>query len=298
MKNYINPVIHYTEFGHTADPYVLRYKDKYYHCYMRKDGVYISVSDTLWELGKGIETKVYDAPLSGKDSLWYAPEIYNIDGKWYIYGAPQIDECDTHCMCVLSYEGDAPVGQYEKVGMIKGLEDTWCIDGTVLNHNGINYFIWTTCAQIYMAQMDSPTSICGKIIALTHPEFAFETKTEVLVNEGPAVLKHGNKIHVIYSANDSKTDEYCLGMLTYSGGDIMKLSNWEKSKEAVFEKTDKIFGPGHCSFTTVTENEKEIDYMVYHANLESGSGWYGRSVWLQRIEWDENDIPIFAKPHM
>ncbi|MBE7012128.1 MAG: hypothetical protein E7415_05595 [Ruminococcaceae bacterium] len=57
-----------------------------------------------------------------------------------------------------------------------------------------------------------------------------------------------------------------------------------------------MFGPGHCSFTTVTENCVEEDYIVYHANLESGSGWYGRNVWVQKFSWDDKDMPIFGKP--
>lgn len=187
MRNYKNPIIPYTVYGHTADPYVLRRKDKYYHCYMKDDGVYISVADKLCDIGMGTETKIYDAPTHGKNSLWFAPELHNINGKWYVYAAPQIDEEDTHCMCVLEYEGDTPVGQYKNMGMVHGLENSWCIDGTVMEFEGKLYFIWTTCKEIYMAQMESPTSICGKIIALTHPEYEFETKTEVLVNEGPAI---------------------------------------------------------------------------------------------------------------
>lgn len=35
----------------------------------------------------------------------------------------------------------------------------------------------------------------------------------------------------------------------------------------------------------------------YHANLESGSGWYGRSVWIQPFTWDDEDYPVFGKPH-
>ena len=199
-------------------------------------------------------------------------------------------------MSVLAYKGETPIGQYEYKGMIRGLENTWCIDATVLQHEGEKFFIWTTCAEMYMARMDSPLSITGDIIALTHPEYEFETKQGV-VNEGPAILKRGNKIHIVYSANDSKTDDYCLGLLTYSGGDVMDITNWEKSKTAVFEKAEDIYGPGHCSFTTVSEDDSETDYIVYHANLESGSGWHGRSVWIQKFGWDNADSPVFGVPH-
>ena len=64
---------------------------------------------------------------------------------------------------------------------------------------------------------------------------------------------------------------------------------------AVFEKTEKVFGPGHCSVTAVTEEGREVDLLVYHANLESGSGWNGRHVFLQPFTWD-GDTPILGVP--
>lgn len=131
---------------------------------------------------------------------------------------------------------------------------------------------------------------------LTKPELNFETKVG-LIAEGPAVLYRNRKIHIVYSANDSKSDAYCLGLLTFDGdGDVLAADNWKKKDSAVFEKTDQIYGPGHCSFTTVTENKTEKDYIVYHANLVSGSGWAGRNVFAQPFEWDDNDFPVFGQP--
>lgn len=298
MKHFKNPVIPAAADGHTADPYVIRHKEKYYHCYCRRDGVYITKADKLCDISWGEEIHAFAAPQCGKMSAWYAPELHRIGGKWYIYAAPAIDEKEhIHCMCVLERQSEEPFGKYEYKGMIKGLENTWCIDGTVFEHQGKHYLIWTTCSQMYMSMLKSPFEITGKITALAHPEYAFETKRGC-VNEGPALLKRNGKIHIIYSANDSKTDDYCLGRITYCGGDILDEKNWVKEKKPVFEKTDTVFGPGHCSFTTVSENNKENDWIVYHANLVSGSGWRGRSVWIQPFGWNENDEPVFGKPEV
>ncbi len=179
--------------------------------------------------------------------------------------------------------------------MIRGIENKWNLDGTVLWHEDQLYFVWSDCAHMYMAKMADPCTIQEPIIILTRPELPFETRVGC-VTEGPAVLYKNGLIHVVYSANDSKFDDYCLGLLTFTGGDILDVANWEKSPVAIFEKTDAIFGPGHCSFTTVTEGEKEIDYIVYHANRVSGSGWGGREVFVQPISWDENGYPVLGKP--
>ena len=296
MRKYTNPIIEFkqSEYGRTADPYVLRYNDKYYHCYTKPDGVYITEADELCDICDGREMKVFSD--SEHTAEWYAPELHRIGNKWYIYGAPSIDGGEVHSMCVLEYDGEIPMGAYEFKGTVRGIEGKWSIDGTVFEHNGVNLFVWADCGNLYISEMDSPFSLKGKAETIARcAEYEFETRCGRII-EGPAVLKRGNKIHIVYSANNSKSDEYCLGILTWCGGDILDSANWIKKDGAVFEKTDDIFGPGHCSFTTVTENGILEDYIVYHANLESGSGWFGRNVWIQKFEWDENDMPVFGKP--
>ena len=296
MKKFTNPIIPTETDGHTADPYVIRHDGYYFHCCCRLDGIYISRSSELCDIGSGEEFKVFDAPISGNMSQWYAPELHQIDGEWYIYASPLVDEKkDLHTMCVLHNKSDNPIGSYEFLGVVKGLENTWSIDGTIMEHDGDRWFIWTNCAEMFMTKMDSPTSITGPHISLMKPELEFETKCG-LVNEGPAVLYRNGKTHIVFSANDSKYDDYCLGIMSHTDGDIDNPSNWTKHSCAVFEKTDSIYGPGHCSFTTVDENDEIVDYIVYHANLQSGSGWTGRSVWIQPFEWDDNDMPVFGKP--
>ena len=297
MKKFRNPIILNNPKGNTSDPYVIRYGGYYYHCYSNKDGVYITESHTLWDIGKGNTVQVYNCNAPDALQSWYAPELHCIDNKWYIYAAPDYGN-DHHVMSVLEREGDSPMGEYKFRGKVQGLQDEWSIDGTVLTYQKEQYFIWTCCREMYMSKMADPCTVTGKKIVIAKPEFAFETR-ENLVNEGPAVLYKGNKIHVVYSANDSRCDDYCLGLLTFeAGGDIMDINNWLKTPYAVFERHADILGPGHCSFTTVTEDGSEVDYIVYHANFESGSGWNGRNVFIQPFGWDENDVPIFGKPQL
>ena len=98
MKQYKNPIIPTSADGRTADSYVIRHDGKYYHCYSGHDGVYITKADELCDIVSGEALKVYSSPESGKLSSWYAPELHYIDGDWYIYGAPAIDdEGKTHC---------------------------------------------------------------------------------------------------------------------------------------------------------------------------------------------------------
>ena len=296
MKNYINPVILNSQKDNTSDPYVVKHNGRYYHCYnSNEEGVFITESENLSEIGSGRKLQVYGADASDTLRRWYAPELHYINGKWYIYAAPDYGN-DLHVMTILEHEGDTPMGEYKYAGMVKGLENEWSIDGTVFHHNGKMYFIWATGYEMKMSEMSDPYTITGERITVAKPEYDFETSGGA-ITEGPAVLKRGNKLFIVYSANESQCDDYCLGLLTCSADDdIMNPENWIKSKTPVFEKAEKIFGPGHCSFTTVTENGEEVDYIVYHANLERGTGWMGRSVFIQPFTWDENDNPVFGRP--
>lgn len=294
MKPYQNPIIPNSPTATTWDPYVLRYGGYYYHCYSNKQGVFISRSETLWGIGEGEATMVYDCTVPGALTDWFAPELHRIGDKWYIYASPDYGDF-LHVMTVLEGEGDTPICAYENRGMVRGIENKWNLDGTVLWHNDRLYFVWSDCAHMYIAAMADPLTVSEPISVLTTPELPFETRVGC-VTEGPAVLYRNDLIHIVYSANDSRYDDYCLGLLTFSGGDILDPANWRKSPEAIFAQTKDIHGPGHCSFTTVTEGGLEVDYIVYHANRIAGSGWSGREVFIQPITWDENGYPVLGKP--
>ena len=114
-----------------------------------------------------------------------------------------------------------------------------------------------------------------------------------MVNEGPTALVHDGKVFIVYSASGSWTDDYCLGMLTLTGDDPLDPNAWTKSEEPVFKRLDNVaVGPGHCSFTTAVDGSV---WMVYHANLEAGTGWGGRSVWIAPITFDEQGVPNFGQ---
>lgn len=296
MKKYKNPIIPHEEHkNNTSDPFVAVYNNKFYHCYGDSKGVYISMSENLFEIGKAEGCMVYNGEKNGiKD--WYAPELHIIGGEFYIYVAPEYDN-GVHTMCVLKNSSKNPMGNYEYLGRIKGLEGKWCIDGTVFEYEKRLYFIWSGCSELCLAEMRDPRTISENITVISRPEYSFETK-QGTINEGPAVLNDNNGLYVIYSANDSITDDYCLGMLKFEGGDILNAKNWRKNNEAVFEKSEEIFGPGHCSFVITKDGEKKHEYMIYHANLIKNSGWNGRNVFIKEFERNKSGEPVFGCPAM
>ena len=297
QKCYTNPIIPHSKKENTSDPFVVRYNGSYYHCYANEEGVFITKSDTLWDIGAYAPVKVYDSPKQGALQRWYAPELHFIDGVWYIYGAPDYGN-NFHTMTVLACEGDDPMGEYVCKGQMRSLENVWSIDGTPFYYKDTWWFSWTNCYQLFLAKMDGPCGIVGERLVLSCPEYDFE-KNGSPVNEGAAALVHKGKLFIVYSASDSRDDGYCLGLLEFLGNsaeEMLKKEKWNKYTSAVFEKTQDVFGPGHCSFTKVNVDGVDEDYIVYHANVESGTGWHGRSVWTQKFGFDECGRPVFGKP--
>lgn len=289
----INPVIN--EKRKSSDPFVTKYKGKYYSCFSDDRGVYVAESESLAKLSESKEKAVCESGNSIAGVHWFAPELHMIDGKWYIYGAPSdIEGYTTHTMSVLESDGNDPMGEYSFRGMIRGLENQWAIDGTVFENDGKLYMIWSGNGGLMISEMSDPFTLTGKQTLITVPQYDWENRMSPVV-EGPFVLKKDGYIHIVYSASDSRCDDYCLGLITNKGGELLDASSWNKLGKPIFSKTEGIYGPGHCSFTKHESDHGDIDVMVYHANTVSGTGWYGRSVWLQPISW-ENGYPILGTP--
>ena len=302
-ETFRNPI---TENG--ADPFVVRFEDRYYYVYSADDGVAVSSADNIHHLKQ--DGKCIFRPAAGKPyskELW-APEIHYLDGDWYCYVAADDGANANHHMYVLKSTNGRPDGAYELVGMLDDGSGCWAIDGTVLPYGGRLYFVWSgwesrenTHQNIYIAPMKSPTELCGARVLLSTPEYDWEKRgsgpTESgkclpAVNEGPQVLEKDGTVHIIYSAAGSWCRHYCLGRLTFRGGDPLDPKCWEKCAEPVFTEGEGAHGPGHCSFVKAADGK--TDFIIYHARRDAKGGWVGRGMRAQPFTWD-GDVPVFGK---
>lgn len=140
--------------------------------------------------------------------------------------------------------------------------------------------------------MSNPWTISGERIELSRPTQSWETVGDPDVNEAPTILQKDGAIHIIYSASGSWTDDYCLGRLTNTDGDVLNPASWTKTGP-VFSKTSKAYGPGHASFTKSPDGEE--NWMVYHAKEVAGASLDKRSVRMQPFTWNGN-VPVFGTP--
>jgi GH43 family beta-xylosidase len=146
---------------------------------------------------------------------------------------------------------------------------------------------------LYIAPMSDPMTISGKRVLISSPEHDWEKQGRPLVNEGPETLWNGDKLFIIYSASGSWGDDYCLGQLTWTGGDVLDPKSWMKKPEPVFSGTEKVISPGHASF--VKSRDGTEDWIVYHVAKHRGAGW-NRQVHIQRFSWNEDGSPNFGEP--
>ena len=280
---------------------------------------------TIWKTRDIAELKnaekkiVWTPPATGPYSkdIW-APELHFINGKWYIYFAADAGRNQSHRLWVLENSSRDPLGgEWVMKGKLADASDKWAIDGSVFEHKGRLYVVWSGWEgdtngrqDIYIARMKDPWTIESRRVRLSMPEYPWEKVGDILdwktsdnpphvdVNEGPQFLKHGNKVFIIYSASGCWTENYSLGMLTASAdSDLLDRESWKKSPEPVFQpsSTARAYGAGHNSFFKSPDGTE--DWILYHANPKPKQGCgRERSPRAQPFTWKADGTPDFGEP--
>lgn len=296
MYTFYNPIAQ-----KAADPWLILHEGYYYYCLSHKSGVCVARIKNIYDLNNAEPVKVWSPPADTMYSkeLW-APELHYLDGAWYIYVAADDGKNENHRMYVLKGTTQNPLDGFEFIGQITDNTNKWAIDGTVMQYKNKMYFVWSgwegdvnVSQNIYIAAMNNPYTISGNRIKISSPELSWELIGQPNINEGPAAIEHNGLMHIVYSASGSWTDDYCLGLLTLKSDEPLSADSWIKSEKPILSKSDKVFGPGHCSFTTSLDGEET--WIIYHANKVSGTGWGGRSAWTQPVSWDKNNYPVIGE---
>ena len=290
-----------------ADPW-LTYYDGYYYLSTTTGSsyLYMQKSATLSGLKVAKQETIYSETDPSRCCNMWAPEFRLLDGPdgkhWYYYSSAgtsgTLDNQHTH---VLESAGTDPMGPYTyKARIVDPANDTWAIDGSVLQLDDKLYFLFSSWVgsyqELYIAPMSNPWTLSGSRVLLTRSEYDWE-QVGLNVTEGPVALQHEGKTFIIYSASYCATDDYKLGMLTYSGGDVLDAASWVKNPEPVFQRSDAngVYAPGHNGFFKSPDGTE--DWIVYHANENPGDGCVGkRTTRVQKFTWNADGTPNFGIP--
>lgn len=280
------------------DPWVVEHNGSYYYCWS-EGGVKVTKLKDLDRVDKTGGKQVFSS--GGSYHNVWAPELHYVDGAWYIYVAMCKGTTDNaaHRMYVLKGTSQDPTDPFRLVGQVTDPTDKWAIDGTVFKYKDELYTVWSgwpsdTDGQqnLYIAHMSDPCTIDSERVLISSPSKPYElVTTGPSVNEGPTALVKDDRVIITYSGNGSWTDDYLITAIYCDTGDLLNADDWVKLDKPLLSKGDKTYGPGHCSFATAKDGSL---WVIYHANIQSGSGWSGRSVRIQPVEWRDN-LPYIGK---
>jgi GH43 family beta-xylosidase len=300
---------------HRADPHAFVHTDGQYYFTATAaewDRIEIRRTRDLNALDSAQTKIIWRRHESGPMSrhIW-APEIHHIDGKWYVYfTASRVDaKWEVRPYVLMNASKDPFEGEWQELGRLETGWDSFSLDGTTFTHRGRRYFVWTQRGRtpeegkgtnIYIAEMNTPYSITGRVTLLTRPEYEWE-KRKYEVNEAPAVLIRNGRVFMTYSASAIDAN-YCLGLLTASSNsDLLDPASWKKSARPVFRSSEanSIFGPGHNSFTTTLDGK--TDLLLYHARsyrdiVGSELEDPNRHTRAQVLKWKKDGTPAFGEP--
>lgn len=298
-----------------ADPHVTFHTDGYYYFMAtvpEYDRLELRRARTLDALATAEPKTIWKKHETGPmgSHIW-APELHFIRGKWYVYFAAGGAEKETvwHIrIYVLENAAANPLdGEWIERGQLKTNWESFALDATTFEHRGTRYLAWAQKdpkikgnTNLYLAKMDSPTSITGTQVMLSKPDLPWE-QIRYWVNEGPAILVRNGRVWMTYSAAGTGA-EYCLGLLSADEkADLLDPASWRKSPTPVFttNEANGVFGPGHNSFTK--SSDWRADLLVYHARScrdIKGDPLHdaNRHTRIQKIIWRDDGSPEFGVP--
>lgn len=241
-------------------------------------------------------------------NIW-APELHLVDGRWFIYFSAGEAKLPWNIRLWVLENGaaDPMQGEWTERGQIKTQWDTFTLDATVFEHRGKRYLVWAQTdpakknhsTDIFISRMKSATELEGPQVRLSQPDYAWE-KVRHQVNEAPAVLIHGGRVFVTYSAAGTGA-EYCLGLLwADENADLLDAKSWRKSPGPVFSTSpeNSQYGPGHNSF--LVEPDGQVLNVFHARNYRDIVGDplkdTGRATRVQPLDFTADGMPDFGLP--
>ena len=254
--SYVNPV----QAG-CADPVVLRHGGMYYaYCTHSPDfpdmvhGIRMHRSKDLvhWE-DQGYVLKAQD---SWGSSRFWAPDIVERDGKFYLYYA-----ADTR-LCVAIAE--SPMGPFRQQDQQPMKPESLRIDAHVFKDSDGQYYLYyvdfNRGNEIWGGRLndDMTTVDTASLKRMILPDQPWERHRGNIV-EGPEMLKHKGVYYLTYSGSHFESPEYAVG---YATSDT-PLGPWEKyERNPVMKSTSYAHGTAHHCFTESPDGQEL--FIVYH----------------------------------
>ena len=314
--SYQNPIAGF------ADPSVVYADGWYYYTYANsyagKPGLYMAKAANLCDIGKVEPVLIWSQALTGQaadmEALW-APQLYKLNGKWYIYAACQFPskfgsnaDLKNRLPYVWIADTDDPIGSYTFFGCMENVdtEAYSYLSPRLIEHDGNLYMFCsgffraedgqngTHIQRMRVCRLDSPTKMATKQIVISTPEYSWEAG----IMEGPFPFygKDGT-LYLIFAGGHTRTDEYCTGIMRFNGSatdSLTEVSLWEKFATPLqfTDYSTGVYSPGAMIVTTSPDGKTL--YGVYHAKEYHYSAYTMRRMYMQEITFDEKGFPTMT----
>ncbi len=270
-----------------ADPYVLVDGGIYYAYGTHSENgieVYSSHDMMTWKY----ETLALDKRNTTEKRWFWAPEVYRMNGKYYMYYS-----ANEHIFVATS---DSPLGPFRQAGDSPLLAEGSIDTSFFMDENGTPYLFFVLFKDgnaIWAAELER--NLVAIKYETLHPcikvSQAWECDPEMpgaKINEGPFILKRGGTYYLTYSANDFRSKRYGVGVATsrsITGG-------WIKSEQnPLFQSVGGLVGTGHHSFFTDKTGKL---WMIFHAH-NSDKKVAPRLSYLVEAKWTKDGSLKFGK---
>jgi GH43 family beta-xylosidase len=238
-------------------------------------------------------------PISGMTQVW-SPTVWKIDGHWWVYFTAQMP-AEKHKIFVLRSDTDDVLGTYTFKGALETGRQS--IDPSLLVIGKSRYLMYVTVDSgenaIWIRKLKAPMEFRDEATLIAEPNAPWEkgegSTKNYPVNEGPTALYHAGKIFIVFSASDTASPRYCLGLLTLTGHDPLVRANWKKTPHPVFEWSpeNSIYGPGRGTFAQTKDGSM---WLLYAAKTTDAPNAAHRETRAQRFTWNADSTPNFGAP--
>lgn len=168
----------------------------------------------------------------------------------------------------------------------------WTAGQSVFRYNGKVYSLWVEqrgrgtdgFMQIArLAEMKNPWTLTGPILDLIIPELPREREGygyssaqgiwyPAVIEGLTPIVSENNELFVVYASSGYWTPGYNLGQMTFKGGDLFDINNWEKKPESIFKKNSELCGVGGPNLMTSPDGQTK--YLLYHAYFGPDTSGY------------------------
>ncbi|KAF4636322.1 hypothetical protein G7Y89_g1753 [Cudoniella acicularis] len=293
-----------------SDPQIIWDNGKYYLTTTSWGDIRITTASTLEGLKKATPTIVWSDTTASRCCDVWSPEMYKIDGTWYIYYTAGPNGGNNYAkqkIWVLKGGTGSPVSSsYAFLSQIQPPVSSYdsgsgMIDPSVFRMaNGKNYFLFSGWPpggggqSIYISELLTPSTISNATL-ISQPFLSWELHG-ASVNAGPSGISHAGLDFITYSASLCTTQYPSLGLLSLKkGNDPLLPESWTKSQDPIFKSANGVYGPAGNGFFRSPDGTQ--DWIVFHVNRKVDGGCDGnRQTFVQKVDWGTEGEPKLGDP--